>query len=85
MKLGHDLSGAFRSFLTLAPVSQVDEDEEVHVELNLEEDDPVSQVDKVALVSQWVTRTRLVYLWVEGSGAGLATRWSQRTIQLISL
>ena len=46
LKLGHNLRGALQCFLALAPIDQVDEDEEVHVEVNLEEDDPVSQVDK---------------------------------------
>ena len=38
LELGHDLSGALQGFLALSPVNQVDEDEEVHVEVNLEVD-----------------------------------------------
>ena len=38
LELGHDLGGALQGFLALPPVNQVDEDEEVHVEVNLEVD-----------------------------------------------
>ena len=76
LEFGHNLRGALQGFLALVPVNQVDEDEEVHVEVNLEVGS--ANEDRGIL-------NGIVYLWIEWSGTSLATRWSQRTIKLISL
>ena len=38
LEFGHNLGGALQSLLALAPINEVDEDKEVHVEVNLEVD-----------------------------------------------
>ena len=78
MELGHNLGGALKSFLALASIDQVDEDEKIHVEINLDEDDWGQPVGLKPLF-RWIMGTRRdAYLWLEGSETGLAARQSQR-------